>query len=112
TMVPNKHPSEKVIMNGRLTARSACMMNSYLPIKSNINAPEMPGRIIAQIARAPDRNTNHSASGLCVGELTVIRYATTMPTTMEPTTATFHRVIERRINGDEINISPKKNDQV
>src|SRR5690606_7087050 len=50
--------------------------------------------------------------GLWAGESTVIMYATTIPITKEAITATFHRLIVRNINGDDISINPKKNDQV
>ena len=40
----------------------------YLPRISRMKLPDMPGRIIAQMAIAPLMKMNHSASGVLVGE--------------------------------------------
>ena len=40
------------------------IMNWYLPRISSMKLPEMPGRIIAQMAIAPLRNMNQRASGV------------------------------------------------
>lgn len=46
---------------------TALRINWYLPINSRMNAPDMPGRIIAQMAIAPDSRMNHHVSGVCDG---------------------------------------------
>ena len=42
----------------------------------------MPGRIIAQIAIAPERNMNHQASGVSAGERREIAAAAAIPATI------------------------------
>ena len=47
------HPAiNKPIIN-KLSSLSAVKMSSYLPRISKIKAPDIPGKIIAQIASAP-----------------------------------------------------------
>jgi len=51
----------------------AFRMYWYLPSSTRINAPEIPGRIMAQMATAPLMNRNHSASGVCEGVIPTSR---------------------------------------
>ena len=74
---------------------TALRINWYLPINSRMNAPDMPGRIIAQMAIAPDSRMNHHVSGVCDGDATVIHHATAMPHNSETTDAAFQRVTSR-----------------
>ena len=53
---------------------------SYLPSINSMKLPEIPGRIIAQIAIAPLRNINQSESGVVVGERVQITTPKTIPT--------------------------------
>ena len=91
---------------------TALRINWYLPINSRMNAPDMPGRIIAQMAIAPDSRMNHHVSGVCDGDATVIHHATAMPHNSETTDAAFKRVTSRATNSAEATISPKKKAQI
>ena len=56
--------------NARLTRSlwfTAASTNWYLPKSTRINEPEIPGRIMAQIASMPLRNRNQADSGVCTG---------------------------------------------
>jgi hypothetical protein len=77
-----------------------------------MKAPDMPGRIIAHMAIAPDKKINQNASGVSVGERIVMKYATTIPKINDTAVATFHFRMVLNISGEEIRIKPKKNDHV
>ena len=59
----------------------AAMMNLYFPRIRRMKLPEMPGRIIAQMAMAPAMNTNQRASGVRVGESVHTTIPSTIPST-------------------------------
>jgi hypothetical protein len=76
-----------------------------------MNAPEMPGSIMAQIARDPERKTNQRVSGVWLGVTMVRMYAITAPIIKVIATGHLHFLISRNTSGVEIRINPKKNDQ-
>ena len=54
--MPAPMPTKSRLTTSRLL--TALSTYSYLPSSTRINAPEMPGRIMAQMASAPLRNKN------------------------------------------------------
>ena len=88
------------------------IMNWYFPRISNMKLPDMPGSIIAQIAMAPLRNMNHSASGVLVGESVHITTPSMTPKARNAPSRTFQPDIPRMMKIDDATISPKKNAQV
>ena len=77
-----------------------------------MKAPEMPGRIMAQMAMAPDSMMNHHVSGVSVGVAMVIHHAAAAPTRHAATVRTFQCPICLATSSAEATISPKKNDQM
>lgn len=77
-----------------------------------MKAPEMPGRIMAQIAMAPESITNHQSSGVSAGVATVIHHAAAAPTAKASTVRQSQRPICLATSSAEATISPKKNDQM
>ena len=71
-MIPATAPMANNNKTGMLRVETAPIIYAYLPIKSRMNAPEIPGSIIAQIAMAPDKIINHQASGVAAGLRTVM----------------------------------------
>ena len=71
-MIPATAPTKNVIKTGMLNSLTAVMINSYFPNNNRIKAPDIPGRIMAQMAIAPERMINHHVSGVLVGVSTVI----------------------------------------
>ena len=88
------------------------MMYSYLPRIRRMKLPEMPGRIIAQMAMAPLRKMNHSASGVWVGESVQTVTPRTTPPRTRSISRSFQPLIPRRMNIDDATMRPKKNAQV
>lgn len=111
-MMPATAPTTKITMTGIFRSPTACMMNWYLPSRSRMKAPEMPGRIMAQIAMAPDSMMNHHVSGVSVGVAMVIHHAAATPTRHAATVRTFQCPICLATSSAEATISPKKNDQM
>ena len=70
--------------------------------------PEMPGRIIAQMAIAPLRKMNQSASGVWVGDKVHTTAPRMMPPTRNPASFSLQPEIPRRMNMDEATMRPKK----
>ena len=77
-----------------------------------MKAPEMPGRIMAQMAMAPESITNHQSSGVSAGVATVIHHAAAAPTAKASTVRQSQRPICLATSSAEATISPKKNDQM
>ena len=84
------------------------MMNSYLPRIRRMKLPEMPGRIIAQMAMAPLRKMNQYASGVWVGDKVHTVTPSPTPRIMKSMSRSFHPLIPRRMNIDEATMRPKK----
>ena len=87
-------------------------MNSYFPSISSMKLPLMPGSIIAHIAIAPDRNMNHSASGVWVGDSVHTTTPSMMPSTSITKSFPFHPLMSLSMKTDEATIRPKKNAHV
>ena len=77
-----------------------------------MKAPEMPGRIMAQMAMAPDSMTNHQSLGVSAGVAMVIHQAIAAPTAKESRVFQFQCPTCRATRSAEAMISPKKNDQM
>lgn len=73
-----------------LNSLTAVMMYSYFPKSNRMKAPDIPGRIMAQMAIAPERRINHQSFGVLVGERTVIVYAMMAPTINEVMVSISH----------------------
>ena len=73
-----------------------------------MKAPEMPGRIMAQIAMAPDSMMNHHVSGVSVGVAMVIHHAAAAPTRHAATVRTFQCPICLATSSAEATISPEE----
>ncbi len=80
----------------------------YLPRIRRMKLPEMPGSIIAHIAMAPLMKTNHSPSGVLVGERVHITVPSTIPKARRHISLTLQSEMPRRMNIDEAAMSPKK----
>mgnify|MGYP006922488149 CR=1 FL=1 len=57
-------PARNSASTGIFSSPTACKINWYLPNSSKMKAPEMPGRIMAQMAMAPDSMMNHQIQPL------------------------------------------------
>ena len=88
------------------------IMYWYLPRINRIKLPEMPGRIIAQIASAPLMKMNQRPSGVWVGERVQMTTPSTMPSAAKRPSRTFQPLIPFRMKTDEATIRPKKKAQV
>ena len=111
-MMPAAAPITKTAMTGISNSPTACMIYWYLPSSSRMKAPEMPGRIMAQMAMAPESITNHQSSGVSAGVATVIHHAAAAPTAKASTVRQSQRPICLATSSAEATISPKKNDQM
>lgn len=111
-MMPAAAPTTKITMTGMFRSPTACMIYWYLPSSSRMKAPEMPGRIMAQMAMAPESITNHQSLGVSAGVATVIHQAAAAPATNARRLRQSQRPICRATSSAEAMISPKKNDQM
>ncbi len=62
---------------------SVPVINSYFPKINKMNAPLMPGRIMAQMATNPHRKINHRVSGVLMGIRLTIREPEIIPATKQ-----------------------------
>jgi hypothetical protein len=104
-------PRINMIITLILNTLRAFRIYSYFPRIRRINAPEIPGSIIAQIARAPERKTNPTFVGVSAGVAILIKKAMAIPMNPAIYTSAFHLVISRATIMAEIMMSPKKKDQ-
>ena len=74
--------------------------------------PEMPGRIIVQIAIAPQIAMNQGASGVVEGDRRQIAAPIAAPMASQRTSTAFLPLRSASMNTAETRISPKKNAQV
>ena len=51
---------------------TAFIINSYFPMSNSMKLPDIPGKIIAQIAMAPHMKIKSKESGVCAGVAIVI----------------------------------------
>ena len=118
--IPIHAPTRKMPMIIRFFPKSTpatssemvLIMNSYFPKISRMKLPEMPGRIIAQIAIDPLRKINQRASGVCVGERVQMTTPRIQPNTKRSPSRSFQPEIPRRMKIDEATMRPKKNAHV
>ena len=87
-------------------------MDWYLPNKSKMNTPEIPGSTIAQMDKQPAIKIKNRLSGVCVGDKMVNTYAMPSPSKSPTTESALHFFILRKIKGPEVKVKPKKNDQI
>lgn len=111
-MIPATAPTAKSSRTPSRNSLTACKMYWYFPSSSRMKAPEIPGRIIAQMATAPESMINHQSLGVCVGEAIVIQNASAVPTSSPSSEVRFHFRISRATKAAEATISPKKKDQI
>ena len=111
-MMPAAAPTAKIAMTGMFRSPTACMIYWYFPSSNRMKAPEMPGRIMAQMATAPDSMTNHQSFGVSVGVATVIHHAAAAPTASAAAVRQSQRPICLETSSAEATIKPKKNDQI
>tara|TARA_B100000287_G_C20504302_1_gene730406 strand:- start:23 stop:400 length:378 start_codon:yes stop_codon:yes gene_type:complete len=91
---------------------SAFNINSYFDKKTRIKEPLIPGKIIAEIAIAPDRKTKKLEFGLDDGATNEIYPETTSPRNNQKEFWKLKSLILFEIkNADEI-IKPKKNPHI
>ena len=64
---PTTQPSTKGASTATSRRPTAPNTYAYLPSTTRMKEPETPGRIMAQMASEPARNTNHAASGVFTG---------------------------------------------
>ena len=114
-MIPKTAPVPNTPMTGRESARlpdvrevMLPIMYSYFPKMSRMKLPEIPGRIIAQMAMAPVRKINHKSSGVSVGESVQTTTPKITPNIVIVTDRSFQEFIPRSINRDDATIRPKK----
>ena len=60
-------------MTGISNPISALIIYSYLPMSNKMNAPEIPGKIMAQMASAPQKKIKKRLVGVSVGERIVMK---------------------------------------
>ena len=51
----------------------AVRIGVYMPKSNRIKLPDMPGKIIAQMANIPDKNTNKLVGSIALGGIMVIK---------------------------------------
>lgn len=107
-MIPATAPTAKSSRTPSRNSLTACKMYWYFPSSSRMKAPEIPGRIIAQMATAPESMINHQSLGVCVGEAIVIQNASAVPTSSPSSEVRFHFRISRATKAAEATISPKR----
>ena len=66
-MMPMKAPSATRNRIRKFRSLTAANTSRYFPSRSRMKEPEMPGRIMAQMAMAPLSTKNHQVSGVWVG---------------------------------------------
>ena len=79
-------PAKNIDMTAVSKLFKAFNINSYFDKNTRINEPLMPGRIIAEIAIAPDRNINKFVFGVDDGAWRAIYDAIESPITNESNT--------------------------
>ena len=82
-IIPRIAPTAKVARTGMLKSVTAFIIKAYLPIRRRIKLPDIPGRIIAQIAIAPEMKMNQYSSVVWLGETRQIYAAITIPASKE-----------------------------
>ena len=74
--------------------------------------PEMPGRIMAQIATAPQKNRYRVVISTSAGRATPMASAAPPPTASSTATRAVQRRTWRTMNSEEATMRPQKKDQI
>ena len=88
--IPTAHPSANTKSTGIFKEDTADITNSYLPKRSNMKLPDIPGSIIAQMAIDPLRKTNHNSSGVWPGLARQMKAPVATPASREMMFWIFH----------------------
>ena len=108
---PLPAPRIKTSRNSRSRDLTAASTVPYIPSSTRMKLPEMPGRIIAQMARNPDRNTPARPNSiLAVGEK-AISPAAAAPASRHSRRGAVQPSIWRNNTAADARIRPKKNAQ-
>ena len=95
-------------MTGKLNVFSASMTGRYMPMSSRIKEPLIPGRIMAQMAMAPEKKTKGRLSEPVPAFNTPITTAIAVPTSM-PMMGAMDQCLTKRPHSHTLAaISPKK----
>src|SRR5690606_26895931 len=89
---------------------NAFRIYSYFPITNNRKLPDIPGKIMAQIAITPEPKIIHRLLSDDPGGRPVIQYAIATPSGRAIIASTFQRLTSRRISSALIRIRPQKKD--
>src|SRR5690606_27637287 len=109
---PTPQPAANVTITMILKSLSAPVTYSYFFRSSKIKLPDIPGKIIAQIAIIPLKKINQSEVGVSDGVAMVIKYATAIPTNSIKIFIILIYVILLKTATAEATIRPKKNDHI
>ena len=71
-VIPIQAPAPNITMIFISSVFTASIIKKYFPSSTNIKLPDIPGRIIAQIAIAPHKKINNKFDGVSAGVATVI----------------------------------------
>src|SRR5690554_2035269 len=107
---PSTQPAANVKIIERLNSLSAVMISSYFPRRTKIKEPDIPGKIIAQMAIIPDIKTNQREEDVSVGLISVIKKIETVPIISAIIDPTDHFLIIFPTKKHEATMRPKKND--
>ncbi|MNG24613.1 hypothetical protein D3C84_1093600 [compost metagenome] len=71
--IPTRQPLANRTSTGRSRLFTAPRMKGYSPSRTRMKLPEIPGRIMAQMAMAPAQNRLSGSLPHCTGDATVIQ---------------------------------------
>ena len=71
-VIPIAAPAINTNITGTLNVLTASMIYKYFPSNTKIKLPEIPGKIMAQMAIAPQRKIKSKLLGVSAGVATVI----------------------------------------
>jgi hypothetical protein len=72
-IIPIAAPAMKTSRTNMSRFPTASRINLYIPSNTRMKLPEMPGKIMAQMAIDPDRKMNHHVVLASAGEITVMK---------------------------------------
>ncbi len=110
--MPITQPRAKTRSTGMFSSLTAFMMNSYFPSRTRMKLPEIPGRIIVQMAMAPHSAMNQRSDVVSVGERRQMNAPRATPPINQQRSLPFHPLMSESMNMAETIIRPKKNAQV
>lgn len=71
-VIPMHAPAPNTSITFISNVFTASMIKKYFPSNTNIKLPDIPGRIMAQIAIAPHKKINNKLEGVSAGVATVM----------------------------------------